>query len=299
MLSSRSDGTLAHEPPGPPVSPAPDHGLPHDPTLARLCLGAEIASMRERTTGAPTALAAELGLRCEPVDGGMAFIAARFPHATVNRVTGFGLDRPLDETTLDHAIALYPHRVFSIQPDPLARPPELAGWLTARGFAVGFRWLIWAREAQPPPDPPATGLELRRLEPEHAAEFAALLCTAYANPARLAPLHAAGVGRPRWHHWGAFDGDRLVSAGILYVHGEVGRLFNAGTLPAHRGRGAQGALLARRMREACALGCRWVTAETADDLPDKPNPSVHNLARLGWRLLHRRPAWMPREAGAR
>jgi len=274
-------------------------GVLDDLALARLCLGAEIASMCERTAGAPAALVAELGLRCEPVDGGTAFIAARFPHATVNRVTGFGLDRPLDQAALDRVLALYPHRVFSIQPSPMARPPELAGWLAARGFAVGFHWLIWARAAEAPPAESATGLELRRLGPEHAEEFAALVCTAYAIPARLAPLHAAGVGRPRWHHWGAFDGDRLVSAGILYVHGEVGRLFTAGTLPTHRGRGAQGALLVRRMREACALGCRWVTAETADDLPDKPNPSVHNLDRLGFRLLHRRPAWMPREPGAR
>jgi len=253
--------------------------------------------MRERTAGAPPALVAELGLRCEPVDGGTAFIAERFPHPTVNRVTGFGLDRPLGEAALDRAIALYPHRVFSIQPSPIASQPRLAGWLTARGFAPSFYWLVWAREAEPPPEEPDTGLELRRLGPGHADEFAALVCAAYANPARLAPLHAAGVGRPRWHHWGAFEDGRMVSAGILYVHGEVGRLFTAGTLPTHRGRGAQGALLARRMREARALGCRWVTAETADDLPEKPNPSVHNLVRLGWRLLHRRPAWMPRETG--
>jgi hypothetical protein len=275
------------------------HDVPDDSDLARICLGAELASMRERTAGAPAALVAELGLRCEPVDGGTAFIAARFPHPTVNRVTGFGLDQPLDEATLDRALTFYPHRVFSIQPSPMARPPELPGWLVARGFAVDFHWLIWVRDAQPPPDEPATGLELRRLEPEHAAEFAALVCTAYANPARLAPLHAASVGRPRWHHWGAFDEGRLVSAGILYVHGAVGRLFTAGTLSAHRGRGAQGALLARRMCEARALGCRWLTAETADDRPGKPNPSVHNLVRLGFRLLHRRPAWMPRESGTR
>jgi hypothetical protein len=278
---------------------SPGSGGPDDPALARLCLDAEIASMRERTAGAPARLVAELGLRCEAVNGGTAFIAARLPHPTLNRVTGFGLDHPLDEATLDRTIALYPHRGFSIQPGPLARPPGLSGWLAARGFTVNFHWLIWARDAQPPPDEPATGLELRRLESQHAPEFAALVCTAYSNPTRLAPLHAAGVGRPRWHHWGAFDGDRLVSAGILYVRGEVGRLFTAGTLPTHRGRGAQGALLVRRMREACALGCRWVTAETADDLPAKPNPSVHNLDRLGFRLLYRRPAWMPREAGVR
>ena len=157
----------------------PDPGVPGDQPLARLCLGAEIASMRERTAGAPPALVEELGLRCEPVDGGTAFIATRFPHPTVNRVTGFGLDRPLDEAALDRVIALYPHRAFSIQPSPMAQPPELAGWLVARGFAVDFRWLIWARAAHPPPDELATGLELRRLGPEHAAGFAALVLPSY------------------------------------------------------------------------------------------------------------------------
>ena len=278
---------------------APVRDAPDDPALARLCLGAELASMRERTVLAPAAVAEELGLRCEPVDGGTAFIAGRFPHATMNRVTGFGLEQPLDEAGLDRAIALYPHRVFSIQPSPMARPPRLAAWLAARGFEVRFHWLIWARAAEPPPAEPATGLELRRLGPKQADEFARLACAAYGIPDRLAALHAAGVGRPHWHHWGAFDGERLASAGILYVHGEVARLFTAGTLPSHRGRGAQGALLVRRMHEARALGCRWITAETADDLPDQPNPSAHNLVRLGFRLLHRRPAWMPRETGAR
>lgn len=271
---------------------------PDDPALARLCLRAEIASMRERTAGAPPALVAELGLRCEPVDGGTAFVADRFPHPTVNRVTGFGLDRPLAEAELDRAIAHYPHRVFSIQPSPMSRPSDTGGWLAARGFAVEFHWLVWARDTASLPEDPPTEFELRRLGPEHAAEFAALVCGAYSIPPALAPLHAAGVGRPRWHHWGAFDGARLVSAGILYDGGEVGRLSTAGTLPSHRGRGAQGALLVRRMREARGLGCRWVCAETADDLPARPNRSVHNLVRLDWRLLHRRPAWMPRPAGA-
>jgi hypothetical protein len=187
---------LAHWIRGPLVKRPTGHGAPDDPALARLCLATEIASMRERTAGAPAALVADLGLRCAPVDGGTAFIATRFPHPSVNCVTGFGFDRPLDEATLDRTIALYPHRGFSIQPSPMARPPGLSDWLAVRGFAVGFHWLIWARETRTLPYEPATGLELRRLEPEHAEELAALACTAYVNPARLGwrLLHR----RPAW-----------------------------------------------------------------------------------------------------
>jgi predicted acetyltransferase len=35
----------------------------------------------------------------------------------------------------------------------------------------------------------------------------------------------------------------------------IGTLAGAATLPEYRGRGAQGALMARRMRDAAELGC--------------------------------------------
>ena len=69
-------------------------------------------------------------------------------------------------------------------------------------------------------------------------------------------------------------------------NGEVGGLLGAATLPPERGRGAQGALMARRMRDAAEMGCKWVITETGEETPDLPNPSYRNMVRLGFKLAY-------------
>ena len=53
-----------------------------------------------------------------------------------------------------------------------------------------------------------------------------------------------------------------------------------------------GALLARRLRVAQALGCRLVAAETGAALPSEPNPSEHNLRALGLQPVAMRDNWV-------
>jgi GNAT superfamily N-acetyltransferase len=89
-----------------------------------------------------------------------------------------------------------------------------------------------------------------------------------------------------------FDGETSVAGGALFVKGDVGWLGIASTLPAHRRHGAQGALMARRIRDAVELGCRWVVTETGEDTPEHPNPSYHNMLRTGFVLAYQRPNYI-------
>ena len=73
---------------------------------------------------------------------------------------------------------------------------------------------------------------------------------------------------------------------------EVGYLAGAGTLPAARRRGGQGAIMVRRIREALALGCRWLVTETFLDTPEHPNPSLHNMLRTGFQIAYERPNYI-------
>ena len=66
----------------------------------------------------------------------------------------------------------------------------------------------------------------------------------------------------------------------------------AGTREGHRGRGAQSALIARRLRDARLAGCTRVSVETAEDKPEKPAPSFRNLRRLGFRFAYLRPNFL-------
>jgi L-amino acid N-acyltransferase YncA len=78
----------------------------------------------------------------------------------------------------------------------------------------------------------------------------------------------------------------------MYARDGFAWLGAAGTLASHRGRGAQGALIARRIDDARALGCHTLTTEILPDQPGKKNASSRNMERVGFRIACRRPNWV-------
>jgi GNAT superfamily N-acetyltransferase len=90
------------------------------------------------------------------------------------------------------------------------------------------------------------------------------------------------VGRSGWSCVMAFDGAAPVATGALFVSGDYAWLGFDATLPSHRRRGAQSALLARRLQEAAARGARLATLETGARLPGRPDNSYRNILRAGF-----------------
>lgn len=39
-------------------------------------------------------------------------------------------------------------------------------------------------------------------------------------------------------------------------------------------------------------GCRWIGTETGSESPYSPNPSLHNMRRLGFTELYARENWL-------
>ena len=262
-------------------------------TLARKCEAAEMAASRSRHDALPRAAADALGAGTMAVGAGQLSYNAsdvlRF-----NMVLGLGVAAPAHEHELDDALRIFresgvPRCMIPLA--PCARPPELSSWLVARGFHAHNHWLRFARDVSPLPAA-RTDLRIARFGRESAAAFVRMAGEAFGHPAELAPMLEAVVEREGWHHFGAFDGDELVASGAVFVHGDTAWLGTGATRATHRGRGAQSALISVRVHAAREAGCRWVTAETAVDTPEKPNPSAHNLRRLGFRELYERPNWV-------
>jgi L-amino acid N-acyltransferase YncA len=65
-------------------------------------------------------------------------------------------------------------------------------------------------------------------------------------------------------------------------------------LPAHRGKGAQRALLAERIRKAAGLGCDIVLCETGELREDRSNASYRNLLRAGFEEVGVTANWLGR-----
>lgn len=207
-----------------------------------------------------------------------------------NRVIGLGLGRPATEAELDRLIEVYRQAGitrYGFQLTPWAQPAELPSWLEKRGFRAGDNWAKCLRGAAPAPQI-STGLAIKTVGPDEALSFAEIACKVFHLPAILQPWTALTVGRAGWTHYMAYDGSKPVATGALLVRGELGWLGIGATLPEFRRRGAQGALMARRIQAGRAQGCRWLVTETPEDSQARPNPSFHNMMRSGFKLAYLR-----------
>jgi GNAT superfamily N-acetyltransferase len=238
----------------------------------------------------PADTAEEWGVRVEAIGSSTAVRVARFPMPLLNRVVGLGIGEPATEAMVDALVELYrtANVPFAIQVSPAARPAKLAEWLEARGIRRGRSWAKFYRDVEPPPDIP-TSLRIEQIGLEQAVAYAQTFLAGFEMPVEMEPMVTGAIGRTGWHHYLAYAGDVPVSAAALYVAGDVGCLIGAATLPDYRRRGGQGALMARRIRDAAALGCRWLVTETGEDTAENPNPSYHNMVRTGFKLAYLRP----------
>ena len=100
---------------------------------------------------------------------------------------------------------------------------------------------------------------------------------------------ATVVGRPGWHVFLAREGGDAVGAGALFLHEDAGWLGVAGTVPEHRGKGGQGALLAARIDRARELGAGVLVTETGEQVEGRPSNSYRNILRAGFAEAYLRP----------
>jgi ribosomal protein S18 acetylase RimI-like enzyme len=142
-----------------------------------------------------------------------------------------------------------------------------------------------------------TDLTIRRLTPEHGADFVRIMAAGFGfdvTDGAVAMFAGDQFFDGDWATYGAWDADTLVGVARMLVVAETGAvaLFGAATLPEGRHRGAQGALLDARIREARDRGIAFASAETWLENDENPNSSQHNLRRAGLTEVHTRPSWV-------
>jgi len=198
----------------------------------------------------------------------------------LNRVSGIAAATDDELTEIDaffrgHAI---PHYVVA------TASPELAARLIARGFEQRLGWMKFRRD----PTTPLVSSTSLRIGDATGDDVAAIVGAVFGAP-ELAAMLAALPGRDGWHWLAAYDGEEPIACGALFAHDRAGWLGAAGTLPEHRGKGAQSAILAARIARARKLGVDVLATETGERSEDGPNTSYDNILRAGFTEAYLRP----------
>jgi hypothetical protein len=270
------------------------------PTLHEISQIVELAEAKafaDWWSAVPEEAASHFGLGVKQVDSATALIMSNFDISLFNSVVGVGVAEPATEAMIDRITALYAPagNTFVVRVAPGAQPAELVSWLEQRGFKRGSNWAKVYRSNDEPPNVP-TDLRIECIGPEYTGAFVQVGLTAFEMPPDFRPVPAAIVGRPGWRNYIAFDGDSPVAIASLFVRDGIGWLGNAATLQSHRRRGAQGALMARRIRDGIDMHCEWFATETYEETADNPNPSYHNMLRTGFKLAYLRANYVSMRA---
>jgi GNAT superfamily N-acetyltransferase len=210
----------------------------------------------------------------------------------VQHTVGLGEDEPADDAVLDEVTAYDDLGLrFHAAVAPTARPPDVRDRLARRGFEHGYDWMKFTRGVERPPEV-KTELDIRLVGPEAGGDFATVVLQAYGISEAGLGTVAAVPGLDGWSAYVAYDDGAPAAAGALFVAGLLGWLSFAGTLPEHRRKGGQGAILAARVARARELGVTTLVTETGVMAEGRPSNSYRNILRSGFREAYVRENYL-------
>lgn len=267
-------------------------GPPSPAAIERL----EAAAWTDLQLSLPDAFRRQWDVDVMAVGSAAALRASRADVLTINRVIGLGLDEPVTAAVLDQLTEWYAthgtHR-FLIQWCPEAQPTTTVDLFAARELTVVSYWSsLWRPLNLAPPEAAESDVIVREIGPAEAALFEEVVAPPLGVPAALGPGVRSTIGKPGWRFYLAYVNDAPVAGAASYSEGGGAWLGIAGTREEFRRRGAQTALLTRRIHDAALDGCRWVSAHTQRPTPNRPNPSHRNMIRLGFTNVYDRPNYV-------
>jgi hypothetical protein len=259
---------------------------------------AEIEAVADLYRAASAEVVSSSGLSVGNVGDAVLIAMNRFDVLALNRLIGLGLRSAPSDGALADAINAIERtgspRCF-VQVAPTGASEGLGDRLERLGLRQYNNWMRLRRSLDDLPrasESSATSLDVRRIGSAHADVFGSLVATAFDYPPALAPITSQTIGRPHWHHYLAFEGDTPIASAAMYVAGSATWFGFAATDAAYRKRGAQHALIMRRLHDAADAGCTWVSVETAEDTVTRDAPSFRNLRRLGFEVAYTRPNYL-------
>ena len=236
-------------------------------------------------------------VRVWPVAGGAAVLAG--PGSPFNKVIAAGFSDPGEAA--DWALIEREHHArqakVQVECSTLA-DPRMATMLTERGYRlVGFENVLARRLSDEGNQAGTNEVSVSVVDDGDKKLWMETLTTSFMHPDVFdGPVSHESFARSAleqaYELFGALPGvvrlmarrqTEVAGGGSLYLHDGVALLCGAGTLPAHRRRGVQAALLQARLAHARAMGCDLAVVTTQPG-----SKSQENVQRVGFELIYSR-----------
>ncbi|OPX08718.1 GNAT family N-acetyltransferase [Mycobacterium sp. AT1] len=264
--------------------------------IGSLAEAAEAEFMYRYESTASPATKRALGIATARIGGGVCLSVRHDVTGYWSKALGFGVTEPVTEELVEELVAFYLAEKATgavIQIAPARLPEDWPEICRRHGLTPTSPWIKLVGAADDVQMSHATDLSIRPVDAFDYPLWASTALRGFGMPtAGLSDMLAEALTHPGFRPFAAWDGDEMVAAANLFVHGPVGSLNATATLDTHRNRGAQSALIAARANEAANAGCRWLCAETGKPGDGEVNPSLTNLVRSGLRPLYERQNWM-------
>ncbi len=248
---------------------------------------------------APLDLADALGIRTEEVGSTLYQGALKVPGAQFNKVFSFGIDGDVTSASIDAATGWLGRACCKqslLMVPPKRSDEEVGGMLLASGFRrFPLDIAIFHMDAVEAPElSRSSDIDVRLVGPEQAKSFGHVLSEGLKAPAAASWLAAFAVGQPGLTAYLAYEGSLAIGAAALFIDGEWGWLFIAAVRPAFRNRGAQTALLARRIEDGRKAGVRTFNIGALRPAPGHGDifASYRNIERAGFKFAYNRPNYV-------
>lgn len=243
----------------------------------------------------PAETAAGWGMQSAQLPPATVFAMREAPLVEFNRAIGIGVEQPATEEGLDRVMAwlrTHANSAWALQIASIACTEPLLSWMRHNDLkADGTGLAIFRRGPSQVADQRLqTTFQIYRVEPRDVARFGAVVQAGFDAPPAFASWFSGLVGRPKWWTYLAYDGKDPVASGAMFIDHSWAWMGIDATLPAYRRRGAQAALLSRRISDGLAAGVEGFTAET--DRPmvghEASQSSYRNFLRAGFSVSYTR-----------
>lgn len=253
----------------------------------------ELEEMRAIHDSTPVETKTRLGLELEDIEGILCSVSSVEPSILINRCFVTDKKALADITRIQAVKQFYlKNGVTEFFFHVVHNSPEITHNLESAGMKKSRGWMKFRRNIEP-----ATvgnpELDIRKIGPEHAEDFARIVVPCFDLSEAAIPLVASLVHHPDYHLYMGFENDTPAATGALFFKDDIGFCDWGSTHRNFRRRGFQGAVLARRINDAINMGATSLYTATGEAVPGDPQHSYNNIMRYGFEEYYLRENWVP------